>query len=907
MRPEDIRSLFLEFFRKKDHRIVSSIPVVPHGDPTLLFTNAGMNQFKDVFLGTGRRSYRRAADTQKCIRVSGKHNDLEVVGRDGYHHTFFEMLGNWSFGDYFKKEAIAWGWEFMVRDCGLPPDRLYATVFGGKKEMNLEPDVEADELWKSETDINRDHVLKFGREDNFWEMGNIGPCGPCSEIHVDLGPCACDNPAHAGDGSDCRVNGDCGRYLEVWNLVFIQFNRLEDGSLEQLPEKHVDTGMGFERLCEVMRIREQLVGNEEFNFSNYNTELFTPIFDVLHEVTGLPYSSGMEEKKLVAYRVIADHIRALCIAIADGVMPDKKKRGSVLRSLLRRSARFGRQTLGIEEPFIYRLVEPVAEIFSGIFPEVEQRKKHIALVVEAEEKSFTRTIERGIGRFNSLIKETKAKSIKVSVLDGFEAFRLYHQDGFPKDLIEQMAREKGFTIHEEEWKRAEEEHRRASESDAMTFQFDLDEIKGIPATAFLGYWETGLAEKDGLAAGAKILKIVGNEVLVLDRTPFYAESGGQVGDSGIVEGEKFRFVVHDTGKTGDIYIHYGELEEADLERLPESVAAHVDGERRWAAAANHTATHLLHWALRSVLGGHAAQQGSLVCPDYLRFDFTHPGQVAPEQLREIERMVNRRIFENHRVEIAVMSFDEAVEDGAIALFGEKYGERVRMIKIGGFSKELCGGTHLMWTGQAGYFKILSESSVQSGVRRIAAVTRSHSVEESLKERIILQGVAKKMSSPPAGIEGKIDGLMNQIKELRKKAAAAGKVGGESDRIIREILDSAEEISGVKLIAYEKMLDMDRSRLGETADTLRQGYQPSAGVIAGMKEGNVCVTVFATKKLSADRKINCGRILRAAAEKVGRKGGGRPDFAQTGWREADNIDYQEFLRVAKEEFSGALKT
>ena len=905
MTPDEIRNRFLEFFRGKDHKIVQSIPVVPQEDPTLLFVNAGMNQFKDVFLGTGSRSYTRAANTQKCIRVSGKHNDLETVGRDGYHHTFFEMLGNWSFGDYFKEEAIRWGWQFLVEECGLPPERLYATVFGGEKKAGLAPDEEAEVLWREVTDIPKDHVMRCGKEDNFWEMGSTGPCGPCSEIHIDLGPGQCDNPDHAKDGSDCGVNGGCARFIEIWNLVFIQYNRLESGKLEKLPARHVDTGMGFERLTETLRVLGSMKNNEPFNFSNYNTGLFTPIFKELHEITGLAYAPDMDLRKLVAYRVIADHIRALCISIADGIMPDRKMRGSVLRSLLRRSARFGRQVLEIREPFIYRLVDPVAEIFEGIFPEVQQRKNHIKLVVEAEEKSFARTIERGMGRFHKLIEKTRSEK-KAGELDGFEAYRLYHQDGFPKDLIEQMAGEEGFTINEDEWKKAEDEHKKASESDAMGYKFDIEEIKGIAATEFLGYWENDETGKNGMEAEASILKLIGNEALVLDRTPFYSESGGQIGDNGVIEGQGFRFKVHDTGKIGDIAIHYGELETADLGSLPDKVLAKVDEVRRWDTAANHTATHLLHWALRKVLGEHCTQQGSLVHPDYLRFDFTQHTRVTAQQLREIERLVNAGIAENSRVSISIESIEEAKKKGAMALFGEKYGETVRVISVGDFSRELCGGTHLKRTGQAGYFKILSETAVQSGVRRIVAITRAKAVEESLKERDILHSAARTLSCGPAEVPAKLEAMQDRIRELKKNAASGAGARDDMEETIRQKRDIAIKIGGVDVYLPAITIELDKAGVGQVADSLRQKYAPSAGILFGHSGGNITVIVFASKSLVKERGIHCGHILNAATAKIGRKGGGRPDFAQTGWRVADNINLQEFTDAVKAEFKKILE-
>ncbi|MHC5040463.1 MAG: alanine--tRNA ligase, partial [Planctomycetota bacterium] len=546
-----IRDSFLEFFRGKDHTIVASAPVVPGDDPTLLFTNAGMNQFKDVFLGTGSRSYTRVADTQKCIRMSGKHNDLEEVGQDTYHHTFFEMLGNWSFGDYFKAEAIAWAWEFLVEWVGLDPGRFFVTVFEGSEKMGVPPDDEAVDLWLTQTAIPRERILPFGMKDNFWEMAATGPCGPCSEIHYDLGEAACDC-----GGGKCGVNTGCGRYYELWNLVFIQFNRIDENHLQPLPANHVDTGMGFERLVAVAN----------GYVSNYDTDLFRTIFEALSEITGkAPTDSKPVE---TAFRVVADHVRAMCAAIADGAMPDKKSRGSALRSLLRRAARFGRTVLEMEDPFIHRLVPVVGGIFADVFPEIRERDEHIRLVIENEEKSFAQTIDRGLARFQSLAAVSKESG--SSLIDGEKAYDLLQQDGFPKDLIEQMAREGGLTVDAQGWERAREKHRAASSGGvAEAFKFDLTELEGLPPTAFLGYWEREEAEGAGTVSQGKVLRIIGNRAVVLDRSPFYAESGGQVGDTGMIEGESFRFRVDDTGKVGDIIVHYGELEKGDLSRLPD--------------------------------------------------------------------------------------------------------------------------------------------------------------------------------------------------------------------------------------------------------------------------------------------------------------------------------------------------
>ncbi|MDY0000958.1 MAG: alanine--tRNA ligase, partial [Polyangia bacterium] len=555
----EIRKRFLSFFEARGHRLVPSAPVVPHGDPTLLFTNAGMNQFKDVFLGTGARDYTRAADTQKCIRVSGKHNDLDEVGADTYHHTFFEMLGNWSFGDYFKEDAIRWAWEFLVDEMGLDRDKLWATVFGGDEALALPPDEEAERLWPEVTDIPRARVLRFGRKENFWEMAETGPCGPCSEIHLDLGPGACDRSATPGHR--CSVNGDCARFIEIWNLVFIQYQHMEDGSLRPLPARHVDTGMGFERLVSVVQGKT----------SNYDTDLFAPLLGRISELAGAPY--GEDGRKDMAMRVVADHARTLSVAIADNVVPSNKDRGYVLRRILRRASRYGYQVLGLTEPFIHQVVPVVAEIFSEVFPEIAKRRDHIARVVEAEERAFLRTLERGVLLFEKAAGELAAAG--AAVLDGAVAFRLYETYGFPRDLTELMCRERGFTLDEAGWARAEAAHVEASKG-ASGQRLDPGELEGLPPTRFVGYWELGLAGTLGHEAETRLLRLVDNEYLVLYESPFYAESGGQVGDTGLVVAPGFRFVVRDTQRVGDLSVHQGDLEAGDLAALRERGTAWGD-------------------------------------------------------------------------------------------------------------------------------------------------------------------------------------------------------------------------------------------------------------------------------------------------------------------------------------------
>jgi alanyl-tRNA synthetase len=865
---DEIREAFMEFFRRRGHTIVSSAPVVPHGDPSLMFTNAGMNQFKDVFLGTGKRDYTRCANTQKCIRVSGKHNDLEEVGVDTYHHTFFEMLGNWSFGDYFKKEAIRWGWEFLVDTMGLPGDKLWATVFGGDDALGLQPDTEAEQIWPEETGIPAERVLRFGVKDNFWEMAETGPCGPCSEIHIDLGPEACDKKGV--EGHECRVNGECGRYFEVWNLVFIQYNRIDRTTLKPLPARHVDTGMGFERLVAVCQSKS----------SNYDTDLFTPLLAKIGELTDKAY--GESDKVDAAMRVVADHVRALSVAIADGALPGNKDRGYVLRRILRRALRFGYQVLGRDTPFIHEVVPVVADVLGTPFPELHTRLGHVQRVVLSEEEAFLRTLDRGIDRFESIAASIEESG--ESRFDGEVAYDLYSTYGFPKDLIELMARERNLKLDESGWDKAESEHRLASAGEREE-RFDPSELEGLPATEFVGYWEDPRSDEMGTRARVKALKLIGNEYLILDRTPFYAEAGGQVGDTGVVTADGFRFVVTDTGRLGDIWFHQGEVEQADdLTNLPEEAIAQVDRKRRLKIMANHTVTHLLHWALRKNVSEEATQQGSLVDPDYLRFDFTHDEPLTDEELQAIEKAVNERIADDHPVEIRRESYQEAIEQGVTALFGEKYGEEVRVVKIDDVSQELCGGTHCRRTGQIGYFQIVSEKAVSAGVRRIVAETRLEAVARAMEQRRLLEQAAQALNTSPEELPARIEQLQKKIKELKKGTAKAKAINIKRER--QRLLDQAERIDGVSVVVAQ--IDANPKQLGELADALRGGSEPVAGLLATAKTGKSVLVAFASKDLSKKGKVHAGNLVRSAAEVAGGRGGGRPDFAKGGSKETENL-------------------
>jgi alanyl-tRNA synthetase len=851
-----VRNEFLEFFKEKGHTIVPSASLIPHNDPTLIFTNAGMNQFKDVFLGTGSRSYVRAADTQKCIRVSGKHNDLEEVGRDTYHHTFFEMLGNWSFGDYYKKEAIMWAWELLTGRWKLPKDKLYATVY--------KSDEEAEQLWKSCTDINPAQVMRFGEKDNFWEMGDTGPCGPCSEIHIDLGPERCDKkhiPGHV-----CGVNAGCARYIELWNLVFIQYNRKTDGSLDDLPSKHVDTGMGFERIVSVLQGQK----------SNYDIDLFREIIKGIETVTG---QSADRAENRVAMQVIADHIRSLTFAIADGAVPSNEDRGYVLRRILRRAARFGR-TLGMTEPFLYRVVPALAQAMGGAYPELKEKQSHCELVIKAEEEGFNRTLGKGIELFED-IAGTLAR-LNSKVVSGADAFKLYDTYGFPLDLTQLMAEERGLTVDLEGFNREMEVQRtKGRQCGKFTYaedQTQWETVKDSPHSKFRGY-ETLECETELCLAGED------QEYwhLVFKETPFYGESGGQAGDVGIIRAGGRDYPVVDTLKTSDRIIHLLKKEGA----FPKTAARFnlvVDEGQRRATACNHTATHLLQAALRQVLGEHLHQSGSLVTPERLRFDFTHFEKITDEELQKVEQQVNEMIARAVPVGKEEKSYQEAVAGGATALFDEKYGDKVRVITIEGFSQELCGGTHVDNTAQIRVFRIISESSVATGIRRIEAVTGDQALRVSNQERAMLAEVCRSLKTDANQVLAKLDNLVDDYNKLQKEIAKTSQ--DQAAGRVKELFGQIREVGPAKYITA-RVDGFSMELMREAVDKLRDAMGSGVAVLGAVSEDKVSFVVGVTKDLTG--KIQAGSLIKAVAAETGGSGGGRPDLAQAGGREPAKID------------------
>ena len=854
MKSREIREAFLRFFEGKDHVRVPSAPVVPQDDPTLYFTNAGMNQFKDVFLGLGRRDYTRAVDTQKVMRVSGKHNDLDEVGYSPWHHTFFEMLGNWSFGDYFKKEAIEWGWELITEHFGLEKERLWATVFEG--DDAVEADGEAEAFWYECTDLLPGRVVRLPAKENFWEMGATGPCGPCSEIHYYLG----DDLA----AQDRRMLiDDTGDLVEIWNLVFIQYNRDETGALQPLPEKHVDTGMGFERMCSLLQGAE----------SSYETDVFQPLIGRIAELTGKEY--GGEHR--VPMQVIADHVRALSFTMADGAMPSNEGRGYVLRRILRRAARYARQ-LDQHDPVIHQLVGTLGETMGHVFPEVTARKDHIARVIRSEEESFGKTLDRGLDIF--------ARFAAKGQITGGDAFQLYDTYGFPLDLTELMAREQGIPfVEREEFDHALEAQRQRARQ-ATRAQFSATEGVGDTLeeahSLFVGY--------DELEIDAQVVQAEGGEDsrvwLVLDRTPFYAEAGGQVGDRGRIESNGFAVEVEDVQKAHGGIVHRGRLVAGETGALTGAVVARVDPQARIDAERNHTATHLLHESLRQTLGDHVGQMGSLVAPDRLRFDFSHFAAVEPEQLREIEERVNEQI----RADLEVSAFQEELEKakamGAQALFGEKYEDQVRVVRIGDFSLELCGGTHVRSTGEIGAFDLLSESGIAAGVRRSEALTGEGAERIAHQRRQVLAELGTRLNAAPEELADKIEALLGRnrqlertLDELRRRVAALE----TSDN-----LNEAREVQGVKVVAQRTQAE-DVPSLRAMADGLRESLGSGVGVLGADIGGKVSFIAVVTDDLIKGRGLKAGDIVRGVAQLAGGSGGGKPHLAQAGGRDPGKLD------------------
>ncbi|MCL5030415.1 MAG: alanine--tRNA ligase [Bacteroidetes bacterium] len=846
MTSSEIRQQFLDFFKSKEHRIVPSSPVVPFDDPTLLFTNAGMNQFKDVFLGTGTREYKRAADTQKCIRVSGKHNDLEEVGHDTYHHTFFEMLGNWSFGDYYKAEAIEWAWELLTDVWKLPKERLYATVY--------RTDDETFELWKTKTDINPKHILKFDEKDNFWEMGETGPCGPCSEIHINLSD-DFDNPKY--------VNAGTPECIEIWNLVFIQYNRDEKGELHELPAKHVDTGMGFERVCAVLQKKN----------SNYDTDVFTPLIEAVSKLSGVKYDN--EESK-IPMRVIADHIRTLTFAIADGAVPGNDGRGYVLRRILRRASRYGRK-LNLNKPFLFELVKVLVNTMSAVFPEIKEKQSYVERVIKAEEESFNVTLDRGIELFEELIKGLSESEGKV--IPGEDVFMLYDTFGFPVDLTNIMANEKGFTIDEagfnELMESQKQRGREASKGKFASVNISVGDLTSFEMirtdkAEFTGYDEL---KSESKITGHK--KENGNDLIILDKTPFYVEAGGQIDDLGKLIVAENSLNIIDVTKIDNKIIHVVENENERRLIPGMEVIAEVDQKRRWDIMRNHSATHFLDAALRKILGTHVHQAGSYVGPDRLRFDFTHFARVSESELRDIEVLVNEQLrlnipLQHHRN----VPFDAAKKMGALMFFGDKYGDFVNVVQFGDFSMEFCGGTHVKNSSEIGLFKITSESSISSGVRRIEAVTGEG------VEYYILSQINHLQKS-----DAKINELLDEKKKLEKEISELKlkeKLGQ-----IDSVISKPNEVAGIKI--YKAKVNADNmDELKSFGDELRNRIKFGVGVLFTEIEDKVGIVCVVSDDLIKDKKLNAGKIVGELAKLLGGGGGGRPHLATAGGKEVNKI-------------------
>lgn len=857
MDSNQIRETFLDFFRSKGHRIVPSAPMVVKNDPTLMFTNAGMNQFKDLFLGNSPIRDSRVADSQKCLRVSGKHNDLEEVGLDTYHHTMFEMLGNWSFGDYFKKEAISWAWELLVDVYGLPKERLYATIFEGSPEEGIERDDEAYGYWKRF--LPEDHIILGNKHDNFWEMGDTGPCGPCSEIHYDL---RSDEERRGLDGREL-VNKGHHLVIEIWNLVFMQFNRKADGRLEPLPARHVDTGMGFERLCMVLQGKQ----------SNYDTDVFQPTIGRLGEMCGRRY--GDDPKTDVAMRVVADHLRAIAFSIADGQLPSNVKAGYVIRRILRRAVRYGYTYLGFDEPFICRLVDGLVAQMGGQFPELVAQRELIVKVIEEEENAFLRTLSTGISLLEGVM--SKARSAGSDTIGGSDAFLLYDTYGFPIDLTELIASEGGMKVDTDAFAVELQRQKERSRNAAAVDTDDWVELLPIVESRFVGY---DTLESDVRISRYRRVKAKNKTYfqLVFDHTPFYGNSGGQTGDKGYIEAGGERITVTDTLKENNLTIHL-------VDRLPADLAADfhavVDAGARAATAANHTATHLLHKALRRVLGTHVEQKGSLVCPDYLRFDFSHFQKVTDEQVREVERLVNADIRSDYALEERRdCPIDEARSMGAMMLFGEKYGERVRVIRYGE-SVELCGGTHVARTGNIGFFKILSESATSAGVRRIEAVTGERAeqiiyaaedtmrdISDYLHNPQVLQAVKKMFESNEA--------LSKEVETMRREQVAQW-----ADKIIA----STPERRGVQLIATQT--DRTPEFVKDLAYCLRARAPKLVLVQGSVNDGKPMLTVMLGEEITA-QGVNAGAVVREAAKLMQGGGGGQAFFATAGGKNPDGL-------------------
>lgn len=868
MRSKDVRETFLSYFEGKGHVRVKSSSLIPYGDPTLLFTNAGMVQFKDVFLGKEKRPYRRATSCQKCVRAGGKHNDLENVGKTARHHTFFEMLGNFSFGDYFKREAIHYAWELITEVYKLPKDRLWITIYEG--------DDEAFDIWNREIGVPADRIVRMGEKDNFWSMGDTGPCGPCSEIVFDQGEDMSCSPG-------CNIYCGCDRFLEIWNLVFMQYNRKEDGTLEPLPSPSIDTGMGLERITAVLQGKK----------SNYDTDLFVPIIELVCDISGVSY--GSSQRTDVAIRAIADHSRATAFLLAEGLMPSNEGRGYVLRRIIRRASRYGR-ILGIEEPFLYKVSGFVVDIMKDVYPELKDAVNFITQVTMMEEERFSYTLNQGLKLLDDVISELKEKG--ENIISGDVLFKLHDTYGFPLDLVVDIANEEGFVLdmkgYEENMLKQRERARSAwvgLEKEVIPEVF-LKVKEKYGSTYFVGY------EKDAENAIVLALVAEGDEIdraqegmkvdVVLDVTPFYGESGGQVGDVGFIETTDGLVRVVDTKKFGDIIVHRGIVERGAI-KTGEEVFARIDAAKRRDTEAHHTSTHLLHKALREVLGSHVRQAGSLVAPDRLRFDFTHFRALSREEIEEVERIVNEKIWEDIKVERFETDMDTAISMGAMALFGEKYGERVRVVKVGDFSIELCGGTHVSSTGKIGMFKIVSESAVSAGVRRIEALARSALYNYILRKDSILRDIDSLLKVREGEEVDRIDKLLKRIRELEKELERKKEFS---------ISDAVEKVVGTAVkvkdynVAWGIFEGLDMGTLRDMVDQVKKRLRSVVVLLVSKGDRGVSLVVGVTDNLTG--LFDAREVIREVASIVGGGGGGRADLAQAGGKHVDKVE--EALKV-----------
>lgn len=862
MTVNEIRQQFLDFFERKEHKIVSSAPIVNQNDPTLMFINSGMAQFKDYFLGNETPSAARIADTQKCLRVSGKHNDLEDVGRDSYHQTMFEMLGNWSFGDYFKEEAIAWAWELLTEVYKMDKDRLYITIFEGDKKDGVAADEEAFNLWLKW--VPEDRIIRAGKKDNFWEMGAQGPCGPCSEIHIDI---RSDEERKNLDGKSL-VNEDHPLVIEIWNLVFMEFNRMADGSLTPLANKCIDTGMGLERLCMALQGKQ----------SNYDTDVFSPLIQLIEKESGKKYTGSYEKdaQEDIAMRVIADHVRAVALVIADGQRPDNTGAGYVVRRVLRRAVRYYYSFLDIQEPFIYKLIPTLSKSFADVFPEVKAQEKMLMDTIKGEEVSFLRTLERGLKLFGGLVVNNKE-------VDGKDAFVLFDTFGFPFDLTELLAQEKGWTVDKKGFEAELKGQRDRSKQDAQKEVSDWQEILENPSVEFVGY-----TDHKATAKVVKYRKVVakGKEQyqIVLNKTPFYAEAGGQVGDTGLLWFGEEKVPVINTKKENNLIVHWVKNLPKNIEQ---EVRAEINSTKRALTEKNHSVAHLAHAALGQVLGTHVQQKGSFVSPDKMRFDFSHSAKMTEEQVREVEEIVNAKIRENISLrEQQNVPIEEARQSGAMMLFGEKYGESVRIITFGeDFSKELCGGCHVGATGEIGLFKIVGETSIASGIRRIEALTGAEAIAYVQKELQLLTDVRGALKNPKdlnKAIQDLLDSNKKLSKDLEKMAVLEAQIAKD------QLKQSVVKIGDLHFLGMTSTIT-SKDGIKQLSNGLSQEFDNLVLVLGGRNKGKALLTVAIDKNVVANYGLNAGNIIKAVSKEIQGGGGGQPVFATAGGKNPDGLE------------------